>query len=275
MMAAAGAGCSSLIDSVPAWKPGEPPVQCTVHPVPPIVDLSAAALAVGVGGMIAVADQSTSCPGCESKGIATVVIGVPMVIVGALYAWSGLSGLHDNARCEQVQREQALAGSAEPFYCTATYSLSLGSCTEQREACERARVAFTSAGHPMAECEPQLRVQCFEIDSTRHCAPSEASCAALRSAVAGRIGDAVLSPCAPFVEERRVVDDGVLAARNETLRRAWTLTRYAATAARAGDCTTVEKLDSQVRALDRDFYDRVFARDAAIARCLATSSTGR
>jgi hypothetical protein len=50
--------------------------------------------------------------------------------------------------------------------------------------------------------------------------------------------------------------------------RAWQLTRKAAAAARAGDCTTARAIASDVRALDEDFYTTVFARDAAISRCV-------
>ena len=45
-------------------------------------------------------------------------------------------------------------------------------------------------------------------------------------------------------------------------------TAVATAAARAGDCETVAKLDVQVRAIDTDFHDTVFIRDAAIAGCL-------
>jgi hypothetical protein len=47
-----------------------------------------------------------------------------------------------------------------------------------------------------------------------------------------------------------------------------TLTNSAADTASAGDCSTVAKLDVQVRDLDADFHDTVFVRDAAIARSL-------
>jgi hypothetical protein len=48
------------------------------------------------------------------------------------------------------------------------------------------------------------------------------------------------------------------------------LWKRAFTAARTDDCMTVRELDAQVRDLDLEFHDVVFARDAAIARCLAT-----
>ncbi len=55
--------------------------------------------------------------------------------------------------------------------------------------------------------------------------------------------------------------------------RAASLTKIAAEAARNGDCATVNELDSQVRDTDAGFHDTVFAHDAAIARCLAASTS--
>jgi hypothetical protein len=50
--------------------------------------------------------------------------------------------------------------------------------------------------------------------------------------------------------------------------QAWSVTKDAEAAARAGDCAKVVALDAKVRVLDAEFHDTVFARDAAIARCL-------
>lgn len=51
--------------------------------------------------------------------------------------------------------------------------------------------------------------------------------------------------------------------------RAWQYTRRAAVAARAGNCATAVSVAPQVKALDADFYARVFMGDAAIRRCLS------
>ena len=51
--------------------------------------------------------------------------------------------------------------------------------------------------------------------------------------------------------------------------RVWGMTREAAAAARAHDCAKVKAMDVDVRALDLEFHDTVFAREAAISVCLA------
>lgn len=57
-------------------------------------------------------------------------------------------------------------------------------------------------------------------------------------------------------------------ARRAAREAAWQATKQAAAAARAGDCTTVARLDTDVHALDAVFHETVFVRDVAIAHCL-------
>jgi hypothetical protein len=54
--------------------------------------------------------------------------------------------------------------------------------------------------------------------------------------------------------------------------RAWSVTKQAAEAARAGDCATVADRDREVRELDAEFYEMVFVRDVAIEQCLETTA---
>ncbi len=56
--------------------------------------------------------------------------------------------------------------------------------------------------------------------------------------------------------------------RVELKAAAWKLTLRAQAAARAGDCSTVQTLDGQVRDLDAAFHAKVFVSDVAIAACL-------
>jgi len=64
---------------------------------------------------------------------------------------------------------------------------------------------------------------------------------------------------------RRVAERRALAARREEANR---LTKRSALAARNGDCAEVRRLAVDIERLDREFYEVVFARDAAIVRCL-------
>lgn len=64
------------------------------------------------------------------------------------------------------------------------------------------------------------------------------------------------------------------AARREVQEVVWQITKTAAAHARAGECPRVIELGAKVRVIDRDFYDSVFARDVAIARCLADPGPG-
>jgi hypothetical protein len=60
----------------------------------------------------------------------------------------------------------------------------------------------------------------------------------------------------------------VLSRRERHRAAAWDLTKRAASAARAEDCTQVQAIAPRVRELDLDFHVSVFMRDVAIQRCL-------
>ena len=60
----------------------------------------------------------------------------------------------------------------------------------------------------------------------------------------------------------------VVTLRERHRAAAWELTKQAADAARAEDCSRVQAIDPRVRDLDIDFHGAVFMRDVAIQRCL-------
>ena len=66
------------------------------------------------------------------------------------------------------------------------------------------------------------------------------------------------------------VHDPAAEARAAANERARELTDQAIAAARVGQCKIVVQRGATVKQLDADLYERVFTRDAAIARCLAS-----
>jgi hypothetical protein len=72
----------------------------------------------------------------------------------------------------------------------------------------------------------------------------------------------------PLAGPQAEPEAAALTARRETLRRAWELTKAAATASGNGDCAKVKQFEVQVKALDIAFHDTTFRQDAAIAACL-------
>jgi hypothetical protein len=60
--------------------------------------------------------------------------------------------------------------------------------------------------------------------------------------------------------------------RRATRQRAWELTQQAQLRARAGECDAVLQVSTEVRELDSEFYESVFARDVAIGRCFAATN---
>ncbi len=256
---------------------GDPPVDCTVHPAVPVVDAVAASLFLGFGGFVVGADQ-TSSSHSEVQGVATVIVGVPALLIGALYAGSAVHGFHENRDCREAIREQAAVESNQiaRYYCTASTGGHFGSCSETEVGCAHERVVF-SARHQMSDCALKLEVSCFgysSVDGATHvaCTPSDESCAALNRGFQGQLGVSSIETCEDRIEakpvpERLPESRPSLPDHEETLREATTLTKAAEEAAQAGDCARVAHLEATVRGLDADFHDTVFVRNVAIARC--------
>lgn len=82
-------------------------------------------------------------------------------------------------------------------------------------------------------------------------------------------GLAVASAVAYGIAHSQVVDEP--AGPPPKPNPAWEYTKKAEAAARADRCDEVRDLNVTVMMLDKDFHDVVFARDVAIARCLAAN----
>jgi hypothetical protein len=78
-------------------------------------------------------------------------------------------------------------------------------------------------------------------------------------------GQRLLRTCG---EASRAAIDTEPARRAASREAAYALTKQAATAARAGDCAKVKSLAGQVKEANAEFYDVVFVRDVAIAKCM-------
>jgi hypothetical protein len=74
-------------------------------------------------------------------------------------------------------------------------------------------------------------------------------------------------------QEQLARDDAAQQQRVAVREQAWNLTVEAETAARAGDCPRVWRLEPQIAAIDVEMHDVVFARDVAVARCRATAAS--
>jgi hypothetical protein len=89
--------------------------------------------------------------------------------------------------------------------------------------------------------------------------------------VSAPIGYTEVSACGRVKRNERAVAERTRSRANRvnsSRDRAWELTKGAATAARAGDCSTAIATSPEVQSLDAEFHETVFAADAAIARCL-------
>lgn len=63
-------------------------------------------------------------------------------------------------------------------------------------------------------------------------------------------------------------DEKPMTEKEKRQDQAWQLTKHARDLARKGKCDSVAKIDPRVKQLDPDFYEVVFLRDVAVARCL-------
>ena len=117
------AGCSIFLPS-PASAPATEDLNCAARGVPPVLDTLMATAGLVGGTVVIVADQSSSCsPDAEFcfKGLPTLIIGLPALLLGALYTLSAVHGWHRNAECQEHNAMLARArdpdGGAIGSYC--------------------------------------------------------------------------------------------------------------------------------------------------------------
>jgi hypothetical protein len=190
-------GCSLIgirgAPRAPSEK-GDPPVECVVHPILPAVDGTVGTIAVLLGAGVAVADLGAG-GNADEKGAATALIGLPLILLGAVEAGSALYGSHENTLCRAARRDQEVvdSGATSRYFCSTSADESVGSCSLVPASCELARSVYAEA-HVMSKCSLQVTAACVDYhapDGTPHssCAPSPDTCEVIRRNIARKNPD--------------------------------------------------------------------------------------
>jgi hypothetical protein len=103
-------GCSFVAVSTPRERPA-PPLRCETESAAPVLDAVAGALALTGGGAISIYDLTTRS---ELQGVATAVIGLPLLGIGTLYGLSATYGFVQTRRCRRFHRELGIPVGAGP-----------------------------------------------------------------------------------------------------------------------------------------------------------------
>ena len=171
----------------PAHK-GDYPVDCDVHPVLPAIDGTVGTIAVLLGAGVAVLDLGSGR--ADDRGLATTIIGLPLILLGAVDVGSALYGSHENSACVAARRDQEVveAGATSRYFCSTSADESAGSCSLAPASCEQARSVYAEA-HVMSACSLKVTVSCVDYrapDGTSHtsCAPWPETCEVIRRNIA-------------------------------------------------------------------------------------------
>jgi hypothetical protein len=95
-------GCSVFAVSTPRERPSAPPLRCKAVSAAPFLDAIVGGFALAFGAAITISDQRSEG---EFQGILTVVAGIPLLGIGALYGLSSTYGFVQTTRCRRFHRE--------------------------------------------------------------------------------------------------------------------------------------------------------------------------
>jgi len=108
------AGCSIFLPA-PEHAPVDEELNCSARAVPPVLDTLMATAGLVGGTVVIVADASSTCsPDAEFcfRGVPTLIIGLPALLLGALYTLSAVHGWQRNSECQE--HNATLARARDP-----------------------------------------------------------------------------------------------------------------------------------------------------------------
>lgn len=224
-------GCSWIGVRVPNHPPSGVALKCST--AAPAIDTGMGVVGLGFGLTVAAVDMSTES---YYQGVATVIIGLPALLVGALYTGSAGYGWRARGRCERVV-------AAPPI----EYAISHAARAEE----------FAARGDCSLALAFGRRVFDYDPDYYRNVflhRPGMQDCfSASRNARTQE-------------EVKRVAVERAQKTRDR--EQAMALVKQARDAAEASDCEKANALGVPIQALDADAYDVRYLKDPAIAKCL-------
>jgi len=295
-------GCSFIgVRNPPEQPPIHAPIDCKDSSVLPMIDTVPAIIGLGFGGLLTIGGLSCQPGGGSSCDGAVIglIVGVPMLAIGALYTASAVHGRGATSRCRDAKRHQdehdAICDGGRRnvnnlCYCPDGQTWGGHACmgTPLAQECSGGAYAFGPPNDSQCFCLDGFAVnngQCVETAQAakQHLEEEDAkkhtSCLQQRHEIferAGKISDP--QERAPLLESMPICNGEAPPPptrepsdfdRTQRRERAEMRMRAAFDAARTGDCATVVKLDVEVREIDAEFHNKVFVRDVGLARCLA------
>ena len=271
---AVSSGCSLVgVHALPTYAESVAgaPVSCTSSFALPTVDavLALPELIVGGGFFVGFATEGSQQRASDRgyAGLATAIL-----LIGAAYAASAVRGYRAVSQCRQAELDDTARAARD-----------------QLEAERGAKLTSEAAAEtPDCPAPPEVRQETFVhcVQQAAKAPPDES--AAKRDACSSHLRSssevdrqfALRSPeqrqeisarCEQAEQKRLEAGKRRLEVEhtvNQQFSKDVALTTEAVLAAHQGNCPVVVVIAAQIRALDGEFHDRVFVRDAAIAKCL-------